>query len=117
MQESRDAHRRTVLVAGLAMLFAATGVFASSDYVDLVALFEEFRGFQEAVPERGVRQYTPAAVEEEYEDLQRFRKQLAAFEVDDWPIGQQVDAAHKVPIGIMRKAGGLLPPGPKGLSG
>ena len=91
MQESRDAHRRTVLVAGLAMLFAATGVFASSDYVDLVALFEEFRGFQEAVPERGVRQYTPAAVEEQYEDLQRFRKQLAAFEVDDWPIGQQVD--------------------------
>ena len=80
-----------LLATVLTALFVVTDASASGSYDDLVELFEEFREFQQAVPERGVREYTPSAVEAEYEGLQEFRRRLAAFEVAVWPVWQQVD--------------------------
>ena len=64
---------------------------SNSNYDDLVALFYEFRASQDATNSSGVPDYTPAAIEARYEGLQQSHKRLAAFEIDDWPVWQQVD--------------------------
>jgi hypothetical protein len=63
----------------------------SSNYVDLVALFNEFREYQEPPISGGIPDYSPAAMEEKYRGLKEFQKRLAAFKIDDWPVWQQVD--------------------------
>jgi len=66
---------------------------ASSNYDDLVALFHEFRGFQESsnTTDNGVPDYTAAAVAEQYRGLKQFQERLAAMEMGDWPVWQKVD--------------------------
>ena len=80
MSNSRETFRRALLVVVSAALVMSPSAFAAGSYDDLVSLLEELREFQEAVPERGVRQYTPAAVATEYEGLQGFQQRLAAFD-------------------------------------
>ena len=64
---------------------------AGNSYDDLVALFEDFREFQDATPASGIGDYSAQAVTERYGGLTGFQERLAAIEVDDWPIWQQVD--------------------------
>mgnify|MGYP001412472871 CR=1 FL=1 len=80
-----------VLLAFVATLYAPVTLAAASDYDELVALFNEFRAFQDATPPDGVRRYTAAAVDEQYRGLGQFQARLAAMEVDDWPVWQQAD--------------------------
>jgi hypothetical protein len=88
-----------LLLAAFSILFApppaspagAAPQQGSADYDDLVTLFHEFRASQDATNAAGVPDYTPAAIAARYEGLQQFHQRLAAFEVDDWPIWQQVD--------------------------
>ncbi len=77
----------------LGCLFLVSGSIsaASSDYQDLVQLFQEFREFQEAKLTNGVPDYTPAAMEEQYRGLKEFQQQLAKFEIESWPINKKVD--------------------------
>ncbi|MGB2908437.1 MAG: DUF885 family protein, partial [Candidatus Aminicenantaceae bacterium] len=64
---------------------------ASSSYDDLVALFNEFRAFQEPPISEGIPDYSSAAMEEKYRGLKEFQKRLAALNFDDWPVWQKVD--------------------------
>ena len=69
----------------------AYGAAPSSNYDDLVALFNEFREFQEPNVDDGVPDYTPAAIESKYSELKIFQNRLAALTIDDWPLWQKVD--------------------------
>jgi len=63
----------------------------SADYDDLVALFHEFRASQDATNSDGVPDYTAAGIADRYQGLQQFHERLAAFQIDEWPVWQQVD--------------------------
>ena len=66
-------------------------VAASNSYDDLVSLFREFREFQEPRWVDGAPDYTAAAIEEQKRGLKEFRERLAAIDIKDWPVSQQVD--------------------------
>ncbi len=66
-------------------------VVASSHYDDLVSLFEEFREFQEPQWVDGAPDYTAAAIEEQRRSLKEFQSRLAAIDIEEWPVSQQVD--------------------------
>ncbi len=57
----------------------------------MVALFNEFREFQEPLITDGVPEYTIAAMREKYTGLNEFQDRLAAMTIDDWPTWQKVD--------------------------
>ena len=80
-----------ILLAFVVTLYAPASTAAASNYADLVDLFNEFRDFQDATPPDGVRRYTAASVDEQYRGLTQFQERLAAMEVEDWPVWQQVD--------------------------
>ena len=80
-----------IFLACFTFVYAPTTIAASSNYYDLVQLFNEFREFQDAETNNGVPDYTPAAVEEQYRGLQQFQERLAAMEIGDWPLWQKVD--------------------------
>ena len=61
------------------------------DYNDLVALFTEFREFERPVPVDGVPDYSAPTIERRYGELRDLQRRLAAFDVDGWPISQQID--------------------------
>jgi len=63
----------------------------STRYEDLVALFEEWREFQQPVLVDGVPDYTSAAMDAQLRALDGYRRRLAAIDPARWPIAQQVD--------------------------
>ncbi len=63
----------------------------SSDYDNLVSLFNEFREFQQIMIINGVPDYTAAAMEEQNRGLKTFQRRLAAIDIQEWPVSQQVD--------------------------
>lgn len=70
---------------------AAYGSPTSSEYDDLVALFNDFREFQEPIITNGVPDYTGAAIKQKYAGLRGYQERLAAMTIDDWPVWQKVD--------------------------
>ncbi len=66
-------------------------VVATSDYDDLVSIFHEFREFQEPIIVDGVPDYTPNATKNRYDNIKGYQQRLAAFNIEDWPVSQQVD--------------------------
>ena len=91
MHQRHDSVFKYIFLACATTLFATGNAVASSNYDDLVELFDEFRAFQDATPANGIGDYSPAAVAAQHRGLTGFREQLAAIEVDDWAIWQQVD--------------------------
>jgi hypothetical protein len=61
------------------------------DYADLVGLFHEFREFLKPEVINGVPDFTPAAMEEKHRELKKLQHRLAAIELSEWPVSQQVD--------------------------
>ena len=78
--------------AGALILFAGvTTVSAESSYDDLLELFAEWREF-EVPPERdGAPDYTAASFEARQSDYLELRKRLDSFDIDGWPVPQQID--------------------------
>ena len=87
--------RNPATIAGIILIFitslAVHGSATASEYDDLVALFNEFREYQEPQITNGVPDYTPAAMRTKYAGLKEFQERLAAMTIDDWPIWQEVD--------------------------
>jgi hypothetical protein len=83
-------------LALLGALLLAGGVIASArqapaGYQDLVALFAEWRAFEEPALRDGAPDYTPAAMAKQAEALRTWRTRLAAIDASGWPVAQQVD--------------------------
>ena len=116
---------RNLLVV-LALLVAAAGLYVllgidqaddpadggtsqtatSTDYVDLVSLFDDFRSFQQG-DSGSIQSYSQSgwilsnldespdfsatAMAEQYGELRTFQERLASIDSSDWPVSQQVD--------------------------
>jgi Bacterial protein of unknown function (DUF885) len=63
----------------------------ASRYDDLVTLFQEFREFQKPGIANGVPDYSAAAMKAQWQGLGQFQSRLAAMNVKEWPVSQQVD--------------------------
>lgn len=64
---------------------------ATESYQDLVAFFEAWRDYR--VPPRvdGVPDFSAAAISKQWAEFPAWRAALDAFDIDDWPVSQQVD--------------------------
>ena len=82
--------RRFVALSASLLMLSGTS-FAANSYDDLVQVFNEFREFQEAEIIDGVPDYSPAAIERQFEGLQQRQATLAAIDTDGWLLWQQVD--------------------------
>ena len=82
-----------VWVALLAGSSAATAQTAARPrrYEDLVALFNEWRAFQQPRRVNGVPQYTAAAMSGQRAALPAFQRRLNAIDTTGWSIAHQVD--------------------------
>ena len=83
------------LVAGVATLTmcaaAAPGQAQPGSYDQLVALFEEWRAFEEPPRVNGVPDYSPATNTRRLAELARLQQRLQAIDTSAWPIPQRVD--------------------------
>jgi hypothetical protein len=73
--------------------FAAAAEQQRATYQDLVALFEEFRGFERPALRDGEPDYTAATLADKHTRLKSFQSRLAAIDPGSWPVEQQVDHA------------------------
>ena len=64
---------------------------SSSDYQDLVSLFQAFREFVKPKVTNGVPDYTATTMEEQSKGLKKFQSRLATIDPSEWPVSQQVD--------------------------
>ena len=93
----------TIAIVVLAMLPVACGVpqdgtpgtnnneSRGGSYDDLAALFNEFRELERPEPVDGVPDYTAPTIERQYSELRNLQAQLAEFDINDWPISEQID--------------------------
>ena len=84
------------LLAVCAVLFfgGATSCEAepsSSDYPDLLVLFADWRDFESPPLLSGAPDYTVAQFVARNDEFRTLEKRLDAFEIDSWPVPQQVD--------------------------
>lgn len=63
----------------------------SIDYEDLLALFEEWREFQQPNVVDGVPDYTAEAMAAQRGELASYQQRLEGIDPSSWPIAQQVD--------------------------
>jgi hypothetical protein len=83
---------RVVLTAVVVTAAAIPGGHAQSrTYGRLVALFEEWRAFEEPPRVNGVPDYSPATNTRRLADLGRLQERLRAIDTSGWSIGEQVD--------------------------
>jgi hypothetical protein len=60
-------------------------------YPELVELFEQWREFERPPLLQGAPDYTPETTARRHTELRGFQDRLAAIDIVDWPIEQQVD--------------------------
>jgi hypothetical protein len=78
-----------VLTVSSVPLHAETAPCAG--YEELVALFHEFREFQEPTVTGGVPDYTAAAMLRQFEELENYQQRLTAIDPSAWPVAEQID--------------------------
>ncbi len=64
---------------------------SGSTYEELVALFQEWRTFQQPRLQDGVRDYSAGAMRTQRRELANYQRRLAAIDPTGWPVSQQVD--------------------------
>ena len=88
---SAPMHRAQPLLLAVVLLFVGAPHAASSRYEDLIALFAQWRAFQQPARVNGVPDYSAAAMASQRKGLAEFVRRLAAIDPTGWPIPQQVD--------------------------
>ena len=91
MEKWRD---RAACVGLLGILILAAGQSMAkepSGYADLVELFADWREFEKPPMRDGAPDYTAERFEKAYAELPAYRARLAAIDIADWPVQQQVD--------------------------
>jgi hypothetical protein len=85
----------THTIASVLLLGASLATYAQAQmnptYDDLLALFAEWREFESPPLLDGAPDYTAEQFAARQGDYAALRERLDAFEVDDWPVPQQVD--------------------------
>ena len=89
----------TVKLAFVGMLALATACSPASEarakqrtsYADLVALFHDWRTFEQPKIVDGVPDYSVAAMTAQHAELARYQRRLAAMDTTGWTTPQQVD--------------------------
>jgi hypothetical protein len=71
----------------------ATVTANASGHAELVALFEEWRAFERPRSLDGAPDYTEASLARQLDELQAYRKRLAALDPKGWPLEQRIDHA------------------------
>ena len=79
----------------VALLFTSLAVVASAKdtltHADLVELFMDWRQFESPPLLEGAPDYTDAQFAARQDRFDELRARLDVFEIDDWPVPQQVD--------------------------
>jgi len=70
---------------------APAGHAQSRTYDQLVALFKEWRAFEEPPRVNGVPDYSPATNQRRLSELTRLQQRLQAIDTSTWPIAERVD--------------------------
>jgi Bacterial protein of unknown function (DUF885) len=78
-----------VLVGALAGGVGADA--APADYASLLALFHDWRAFEQPSMRAGAPDYTAATLARKYSDLAAYQARCAAIDASHWPVAQQVD--------------------------
>lgn len=83
----------TSLIAAIGLAAGCTAPEAptSNRYEDLVALFGEWREFQEPEFVNGVPDYSAQAMAAQHRQLAAYQARLAAIDTTAWPVARQVD--------------------------
>ena len=66
-------------------------VYTTKAYQDLVALFHEWRTFENPPERKGAPDYTKASFEKRWPIFKGLQKQLQQIDTTQWPVEQQVD--------------------------
>ena len=83
---------RNRCAAGLALLFLCVSSWADSPtYDDLLQLFADWRAFESPPLLDGAPDYTAERFAAREPGFEALRERLDSFEIDDWPVPQQVD--------------------------
>ncbi len=86
-----SAWRRLLLAALLVVAAAAVPSAQPATYPQLLALFQEWRAFEEPPRVNGTPDYTPATNARRLAGLRTMQDRLRAIDTAGWPIPQQVD--------------------------
>jgi len=89
---SKSCSPRTGLITTLILLLAApTLSAANSDYDDLLQLFHDWREFESPPQRNAAPDYTEEGFAARHTSFEVLRQRLDGFEIDEWPVTQQVD--------------------------
>ncbi len=88
-----------ILLAMIAVMFVVSlgsqeksgEKLVSRNYEEIVSLFKEFREFMKPEIVDGVPDYTSVAMERQFNELKTFQKRLAAIDISQWQVAQQID--------------------------
>jgi uncharacterized protein (DUF885 family) len=83
-----------LITAVLTLVLAAPSPAIAADESgseDLVALFNDFRQFQQPTVTGGVPDYSAATMEQQYVELEQYQARLAAIDPSTWTVAEQID--------------------------
>ena len=83
--------RAGVITALLLLLSAPALAVTDAAYDELLQLFHDWREFESPPLINGAPDYTEEGFSARHADFKLLRQRLNAFEIDDWPVPQQVD--------------------------
>ena len=63
----------------------------ANSYDDLFVLFEDWRQFEQPPALEGAPDYTATTTARRHRELKTYQVRLMSFDIDDWPVAQQVD--------------------------